>query len=63
MEAAIAGLGVFGVVFLFIIGLLYTILPFIIMIRVGNIVKELRKLNHEFNKFYRWIYDKEQPNT
>jgi len=48
--------------------LLLTIIPSIIIfivlwqtaLRTGNTVKELRKLNSEFNKYFRWylIYNK-----
>ena len=52
-----------GALFVFaflIIGLFGIIAFFSIMIRVGNTVRELRKLNIEFNKFFRWMYDKDQ---
>ena len=56
MEQVIATLGVFFFLSFFIIGIFAVVGFFAIIIRTGNMVKELRKLNEEFNKYTEWCY-------
>ena len=56
MEEVIATLGVFFFLGFFIIGVFAVVGFFAIIIRTGNTVKELRKLNEEFNKYTNWCY-------
>ena len=62
MEEMIATVGVFFFFAFLVIGLFAVVGFFAVVIRTGNTVRELQKLNKEFNKYFRWMYEKEQKN-
>ena len=49
----------FGIILtplIIVLAIVIVISPIALMIRVGNVVKELRKLNKEFSKYTDWCY-------